>query len=47
MNGQEFKTLNAGLLAKQQGKLQPIFNCETLGSHCRHARMFVLPCPIF
>lgn len=41
MNGQEFKALNAGLLAKQLlGKFQPIFNCETLGSHCRHARMF-------
>lgn len=26
--------------SSRQGKLQPIFNCEILGSHFRHARMF-------
>ena len=31
----------------QQGERQLIFNSETLGAQCRHARMFVLPAQYF
>ena len=33
--------------SRQQGELQPVFNCEALGARCRHARMFVLPAQYF
>ena len=31
----------------QQGELQLLFNCETLGARFRYARLFVLPAQYF